>query len=55
MIVGGRIIVGAGGLDIKIVALLNYVIVNQIMMLLLWRRAYLMALFVVMMSAAAIN
>jgi len=46
---------GAGALDFKIVALLNYVIVNQIMMLLLWRRHYSMAPIVVMMSAAAIN
>src|SRR5210317_707082 len=45
---------GAGALDFKIVALLNYVIVNQIMMLLLWRRHYSMAPIVVMMSAATI-
>ena len=39
----------------NIVALLNYVIVNQMMMLLLWRRHYSMAPIVLMMSAAAIN
>jgi hypothetical protein len=39
-----------------IVALLNYMIlVNEIMMLLLWRRYYSMALFIIMTSAAAIN
>jgi hypothetical protein len=37
----GRIIVWR--LNSKIVALLNYVIVNQMMMLLLWRWHYLMA------------
>ena len=42
-------------LDFKIVALMNYVIAKQIMMLLLWRRHYSMAPIVVMMSAAAIN
>ena len=46
---------GAGALDFKIVALLNYVIINQIMVLLLWRRHYSMAPIVVMISAAAIN
>ena len=35
VIVGGRIIVGAGALNFIIVALLYYVIVNQIMTLLL--------------------
>jgi len=44
-----------GALDFNIVALLNYVIVNQMMMLLLWRRHYSMAPIVLMMSAAAIN
>jgi hypothetical protein len=42
-------------LDFNIVAPLNYVIVDQIMMLLLWRRHYSMAPIVVMMSVAAIN
>ena len=44
-----------GALDFNIVALLNYVIVNQMMMLLLWRRHYSMAPIVLMISAAAIN
>jgi hypothetical protein len=43
-------------LNSKIVALLNYVIVNQIMMLLLlWKQYYSMAPIVLMMSVAAIN
>ena len=44
-----------GALDFYNVALLDYVIVNQIMMLLLWRLHYSMAPIVVMMSVAAIN
>ena len=40
-----------GALDFNIVTLLNYVIVNQMMMLLLWRRHYSMAPIVLMMSA----
>ena len=45
-----------GALDFNIVALLNYVIVNQIMtLLLLWRRHKSMAPIVLMMSAAVIN
>jgi hypothetical protein len=42
-------------LNFKFVAVLNYVIVNKIMTLLLWRQPYSMALIIVMMSAAAIN
>ena len=53
IIIGRRSNIGA--LDFNIVALLNYVIVNQIMVLLLWRRHYSMTPIVVMMSIAAIN
>ena len=53
VIIGRRSNIGA--LDFNIVALLNYVIVNQIILSLLWKRHYSMAPIVVIMSATAIN
>ena len=53
IVLAGRSSIGA--LDFDIVALPDYVIVNKIMMLLLWKRHYSMAPIVVMMSATAIN